>query len=366
VASRAGVPWTDDTTSSGGAVLTYGHAGCLAVDATGVCTSGSWPTIPGARWIWQSKTITPTEAVTGTPTVTFTDTFTVDTAGGTTELTLAADDTVTASANGTEVGSGGVVVGTIRFSPVVGLNTVTFRVHRSGAVGHDPTTDPAGLAYAMRTTWTSTLRVTASRSLVTMGEPTTLTARLNSAPTNRKVYLYGQPVGGRKSLVASGLPSAAGTVSVVLRPQANTVYTATYAGDAVWSAAASPPLTVKVAARWIARHDGGYRTSGLYRLYRYMPACRPPILAGCPTQVFTLKPSHVGVRAVFTFQILTRGTWVGHSSTWPLDSSSGLFTYSWYRNRGIIGTRHRVRATFPGDASHARSESPWLYWTVTR
>jgi hypothetical protein len=53
------------------AVLTYGHTGCLAIDGGGFCTSGKWPLIPGARWIWYSQLTSPLEARDGSSPIVF-------------------------------------------------------------------------------------------------------------------------------------------------------------------------------------------------------------------------------------------------------------------------------------------------------
>src|SRR5437660_657632 len=56
VVSAPGDAFSDTLGNSGSAVLTFGHAGCNAVDANGFCSGGAWPTtISGAHWIWESQ-----------------------------------------------------------------------------------------------------------------------------------------------------------------------------------------------------------------------------------------------------------------------------------------------------------------------
>lgn len=366
VASRPGLAWTAEDATSGTAVLTYDNVGCVGVDVSGFCTSGAWPSIAGAKWIWRTQNVSPGEAAGGTPWVTFTDTFPAAVAGGVTTLTIAADDEYVVSVNGTNVGAGGLAVQRYRFRPNVGANTLTVRV-RSLAGPTDPYSSPAGLAYSLETTWTSTVSLTASRSVVTFGHAATLTAHLKSGSKNHTVSVYAQPVGGQKVLVAKGVTSAAGNLLVKVSPRRNTTYTATYAGGSTWTAATSKPVTVSVAALWSTRSVGGYATSGGYRLYHWTKTCRPPAYKGCPTQRFALTPAHPGANAVFRFQYRWKDHWYnnGISETWALNSKSVLFTFTWYERRGIIGVPQRIKATFTGDVSHARAVSHWVYWRIT-
>ena len=51
---------------SGAAVLTYRNIGCTDVDANGFCTSGIWPMIPGAHWVFNRRNVTKPHAQDGT------------------------------------------------------------------------------------------------------------------------------------------------------------------------------------------------------------------------------------------------------------------------------------------------------------
>ncbi len=360
VVSRVGVPWTAEDATSGSAVLTYGNAGCEAVDADGFCTSGQWPTIPGAHWIWRSQNVTPEEDASGTPVVTFTDTFQIDQAGGRTTLRVSADDYYTVTLNGETIGSGSLSsIDTYRLAPVVGLNTITVAASSSSG--------PAGVTYRVDTTWKSALTLTASAAQVTYGRSTVLNASLTSASTNRTVSVFAQPVGGKKVLLTKDEVNAAGSLDIRVTPRATTTYTASYTGGDGWSAASSKPVKVAVAGRWAARSLGGYDTVGRYRLYHYRTSCRPPEYNGCPTERFTLAPGHPRERVTMTFQYWAKGRWSTYSThRWLLSKRSVMTVFTWYDSRGIIGTRIRVGATFNGDGSHASAASPWVYWRVTR
>src|SRR2546421_9807903 len=49
-------------TTTGYAALTYRNIGCNDVDAGGFCTSGAWPSIPGAHWVGNHRNVSPARA----------------------------------------------------------------------------------------------------------------------------------------------------------------------------------------------------------------------------------------------------------------------------------------------------------------
>jgi len=349
-------------------VLTYDNVGCTGLDADGFCTGGAWPTIPGAHWIWRTQNVTPDEAASGTPVVTFTDTFQVGQAGGTSTLRITADDQYTASVNGTQIGSddgGYSTVDTYRFTPEVGVNTLTIAaVSNPGPA--DPYSSPAGLVYRIDTTWHSSLSLTSSRPTVTYGRSVLLKADLTSSSANRTVAIYGQPVGGRKALLKKGVVDSAGTLSVRLRPRSTTTYSAAYTGGDGWSAASAKGVRVTVVGRWSARSVGGYATQGNYRLYHWTKACRAPDYRGCPSRVFRLAPDHGGAKVRMTFQYWKGSHWTTfYSPLWRLTKDSLIRSFNYYDTRDVIGHKFRVLATFGGDANHASATSAWVYWKVT-
>lgn len=361
VVSRVGVPWTAEDASSGTAVLTYGHAGCPEVDVDGYCTSGAWSMIPGAHWIWRDISVSPEEDVNGTPWVTFTDTFTVTQPGANTKLRISADDYYTVEANGVQLGenlAGGLGIEKYLFQPVVGLNTLKVIVRSSAG--------PAGAAYRLDTTSPTSLTLSTSERRLTYGQGARLTANLEGGTPQSLVAVYGRPVDQRKVLVTKGEVGADGILTFRIEPKAITVYSAIYVGEPGWEASASAPVKVSVAGKWTARNIGGYATKGKYRLYHWTRACRPPNFRGCPTEQFKLTPDHSGVKVKVTFQWWNGARWRGDSYLWKLRKHSLIRVFSWYETRDVVGGKHRVSATFLGDANHAGSTSHWVYWRVTR
>ena len=80
-------------------------------------------------------------------------------------------------------------------------------------------------------------------------QPVTLTAHLAKHGTNDAVSFYKRPAGGARTLVRSAPVDADGNVAVTVRPRRNTTFDAVYAGDDVFSAAASSRVTVAVRVR---------------------------------------------------------------------------------------------------------------------
>jgi hypothetical protein len=367
VVSRVGVAWAADDATSGTAVLTYDNVGCTAVDASGFCTGGSWPTISGAHWVWRTQNVTPDEALNGTPWVTFTDSFQVDHAGSVSTLLITAADEYTVSVNGTQIGSdltSDIAVDRYQFTPVVGTNALTVTAKTLPGSG-TPYDNPAGVIYRLTTQRTSALSLTLSRPKITFGGSAVVKAHLVGGVTNRRVSIYGQPIGGRNVLVKRGTVSARGNLSVPVTPHATTVYTATYAGDSAWTPTTSSGAHLAVAAAWSARHLGGYTTSGRYRLYHYTTSCTSTSSRGCPRQRFSLAPRHPRQQVVLTYQYQWRGRWYGKGYTFTLNRKSQLLVYMYYDDRDTIGIPNRARVTFAGDASHAKATSKWVYWKVT-
>lgn len=101
VASAPGVHWTTQT-SSGSAEYAVGNVGCEAVNAAGQCTSGVYPHLTGASWIWLPPTRTEEQA-------TFSQTFRIPPQAKeiTGVLHVTADNAYRAYLNGELVGSAG-------------------------------------------------------------------------------------------------------------------------------------------------------------------------------------------------------------------------------------------------------------------
>jgi hypothetical protein len=107
-----------------------------------MCTSGLWPVIPQAPWIWSSQFTT-----NGQDTVTFTKTFTVSAATSAT-LTVDADNSFIAKLNGTQVLTG--LLGppsVVAVQLLAGTNVISITV--TNLPGFSPSSNPAGLAWKL-------------------------------------------------------------------------------------------------------------------------------------------------------------------------------------------------------------------------
>jgi hypothetical protein len=237
-----------------------------------------------------------------------------------------------------------------------------YEVHWAGDATHAPATFIETVAVDKRR---ASLQLTTSRPAVKFGKQVVLTVHESAGPLAARVSIFGQRAGAAVVLVGKGTLNAQGTLSVPVSPGATTSYFATFAGDAAWAATKSQPVGVYVTAVWRVKAVRGYATRGGYRLYHYSKGCSPSAPGHCPIQSFHLLPVHPGAPCVFTFEVYTGGRWHAVSFTWTLNSSSTLYTFYAYRGRSDIGVRHRVRATFPGDAGATRASSKWLYWMVT-
>jgi hypothetical protein len=144
---------------SGNAVLTYGNIGCMAVDADGFCTSGNWPSIPGAHWVWNHRNVSPAHAGQGVRPLDFTWTFSLpaDATGVAGTLRITADNAYRVFLNGVAFGHDGELsrrgddgswqtIERYAIRPVPGENTITVRAvnYRSNT---SPFGNPAGILF---------------------------------------------------------------------------------------------------------------------------------------------------------------------------------------------------------------------------
>jgi hypothetical protein len=151
-ASAAGIPWSD-ATGSGVAVATFGHLGCVALGPDGQCTSGNWPALAGAQWIWKQPKLTRFEARHGTGRVTFTVALTVPAElAGPALLRIDADDRYHAYVNGVLVAAQSHFDDTIDSIPVTlgeGASTLTVNVSGNAIPKSRPKTNPAGVIFRL-------------------------------------------------------------------------------------------------------------------------------------------------------------------------------------------------------------------------
>jgi hypothetical protein len=147
-------------TRTGTAVLTYGNRGCNAVDAAGFCTSGVWPTLDGAHWVWNRRNVTRSHAVAGVRPMNFTWLFSLpDNATNITgSLQITVDNAYRVRLNGAIVGSDGQLdrrgrdeswmsIETYSIRPVSGVNTLRVRAVDYHCTCSMPYDNPAGIIF---------------------------------------------------------------------------------------------------------------------------------------------------------------------------------------------------------------------------
>lgn len=152
VSSEAGDSWTRGPFTVGLSQMTFGHDGCLGLDPSGYCLSGSWPKVNRAHWIWAEQMVTQEEAVYGTS-ATFLKEFEIpETAIDLTGvIRITADDEYVVMVNGHTIGTDGTVgsVDSYSFDTAIerGLNRIKVLVKSRPQLNGTPATNPAGLAY---------------------------------------------------------------------------------------------------------------------------------------------------------------------------------------------------------------------------
>jgi len=180
------------------------------------------------------------------------------------------------------------------------------------------------------------------------------------------VSIYRTPLGGSRTLVASGPVNAAGDFAVTTAPGKRASFTATWSGDAAHPAGGtSAAVDVRVRALVRGHMTGAYAVAGRYRLYHYSASC-PTHGTHCPLFAVTVQPNHAGRRVYFTIQIRYSGGWHA-AGAFPgrLNRRSRVTQRLIYQSAAIIGLPTRIRVRFAGDADHVGARSRWAYFKVT-
>ncbi len=158
IASEGGEDWSEgpwtDSIRSGKAVLTYGHAGCGAVDADGYCTSGLWPTIRGAHWVWISQKLSDDEASNGDNGFLFKKEFVLPANASdiVAKIQINVDDYYRLYLNGKLIAenfdiNSWDIVETYPITPVPGTNTIEVWAQNRPIDGRDGWSNPGGLIF---------------------------------------------------------------------------------------------------------------------------------------------------------------------------------------------------------------------------
>lgn len=208
------------------------------------------------------------------------------------------------------------------------------------------------------------LTIAASKTTITYGRKTTITAHLGTQSSNTTVSIYRHPVGGSQALAASGAVDANGNFSVILAPSKTTRYTAEWSGDATHLAAVAKSRLVSVRLVMHAAAKGAYATRSGYHLYHYTTLCYSAH-RGCPRFLIYASPLHPKFAHTLHMQILTRSGWR------PLFSAKGhlgpkgkTLVALVYRGTSIRGHAYRIRFSVATHADHLGDTSPWVKFKV--
>jgi hypothetical protein len=212
------------------------------------------------------------------------------------------------------------------------------------------------------------LTISTSKATVVYGKAVTVTAHLGTASSNKTVSICRKPTtGGTARLVAKGRVNARGNLNVKLKPAANTVYTASWDGDAAHMATTTAKgKRVRVRVVMHAKTKGGYTTSGGYRLYHYTRACSAAAHTGCPTFAGSAAPSHPGAMFHVVSQAFLGGRWRAAVKGQGVSNTRGkLIVRIFYTSKAAVGVRQRIRFSLADHSDHLGNRSAWTYFRVT-
>jgi hypothetical protein len=208
------------------------------------------------------------------------------------------------------------------------------------------------------------LTIAASKTTITYGGKTKITAHLGTQSTNTTVSIYRHPVGGSQALAASGAVDANGNFSVTLSPSKTTSYTAAWSGDATHRAAVTKPRLVSVRLVMHAAAKGAYATRSGYHLYHYTTLCYSAH-RGCPRFLIYASPLHPTFAYTLHMQILTRSGWRSlFSAKGHLGPKGKTLVVLIYRGTAIRGHAYRIRFSVARHTDHLGDTSPWVKFKV--
>ncbi|HEX3956875.1 MAG TPA: hypothetical protein VHZ03_09615 [Trebonia sp.] len=216
------------------------------------------------------------------------------------------------------------------------------------------------------------LTLTASARNVGYQARVTVTARLGGTDPGAPVSIYARVITSRTSkLIKKGAVEGSngkGDLAITVEPAYSTVYTAVFAGDARY-APATVTTTVSVAARVTESQAGYYKSvryAGTeYRVYHAAAKLR---------DTATVAPNKHGECVEFELQISFQGAWHDDLPSGETTTRCGYLSRSStvlgeFTLAHGVGARYRLRALYAhsrADSSNLNSDSPWVYFEVTR
>jgi hypothetical protein len=210
----------------------------------------------------------------------------------------------------------------------------------------------------------SSITIAASKTTISYGGKTRITAHLGTQSTNTTVSIYREPVGGSRVLVSSGAVDANGNFSVTLAPSRTTSYTAAWSGDDTHVAAVTKPRLVRVRLVMHASAKGAYATRSGYHLYHYTTLCYSAH-RGCPRFSIHASPLHPRYAYTLHLQALTRRGWRSVvSAKGHLGPKGKTIVVLIYRGAAIRGHAYRINFSVASHADHLGGTSPWVRFKV--
>ena len=204
-----------------------------------------------------------------------------------------------------------------------------------------------------------TIALTLSRKTIIYGHAATLRVRMTNADPGTLVTIT-RTAGGVKRVLAEAEIGSDLSYSTLVHPKRNTVYTASYAGDATHLPAQSTKQTLNVAPIITGAFSGAYARSGNYRLFHYHSSCASRG-SSCPLFLVRMIPNHAGKRVLLFLQQHTRRGWRSVVEWHKGLNAKSRATFNLrYGNTNVIGPEYRLVAVFKGDTDHA--PVTWGYW----
>ena len=241
-------------------------------------------------------------------------------------------------------------------TPRDGLDN-TYRVSYAGDALHAPTSSAVVLQVVRKATY---LSIATDKTDYYYDQLATITAHLGTTyqTQSRNVTVYAQPYGQGKHKIGYGHVDSAGHFHATFRPQRNTVYSVTFAGDLRF-APVTRTLLRKTHARVSGELQNYYGTdSAGYRLYHKSHDAKFHA---------HIDPNKGGQCVHFDLQQFVNGKWkdLGWTDCYYLNNYSNTDVYWWLKNFAVLGGHYRTGLYWGGDSANEGTGSLWRYFKVT-
>jgi hypothetical protein len=196
------------------------------------------------------------------------------------------------------------------------------------------------------------------------GAKVTLTVTLGPTVADRTVSLYATPLGGARTLVATGAVNAERKWYARYAITTATTFTAVFAGDA-YNAPNSASRTLDAYARVTDRLTGAYKTSksGSGGRYDFFHG------TGTLTLYSTVAPDKHGECLEPESEQYDKGAGWDADTKYGCDKLDGASRDAAPFSLSLaVGDRYRIRGDYlrGKDTANLSAQGPWLYFTVTK